>query len=210
MKNLIWLLILIVPLIVVLDNFTDNDDAEHIIKLLKDDEWLQENVYLNKNRFGSTLETQNQKLYFLPVLDKKYVVVEAISEKEYSAQTNVIFYNDKEINVILLERIPRNIVIDELINVDTSKNILKYSSNNQGAYMENYYKFDESGIIETTVYTHIGEDNLGNDFQRDFLINDENVDQNIYEERKKEFEKELDFQKIKLELTDENVDMYIK
>ena len=63
MKNLIWLLILIVPLIVVLDNFTDNDDAEHIIKLLKDDEWLQENVYLNKNRFGSTLETQNQKLF---------------------------------------------------------------------------------------------------------------------------------------------------
>lgn len=191
--------------------------VEAIKKALKDESWRKENVMMKNTCFGEAPSKNSQKLSFMRVVGADYeplIIVEAYSENDLSSQAFMVYYkNGKVVSVPLTEE-PLHIYHSG-VGVDPNK-----AKMNIG-YMHMGYEFNRMYDIKTgtlkyiqgigSYFTYDNNDNEKYEYYKHIDGANDNIEisQDEYNKLNKEYDN-YNFYEISTELTNSNIDKYVK
>ena len=200
-------------------NITDREKAiEEIKKCLKDKKWVQENVMMKQSCFENVPIQYEQKLTFMTVLGGKYspmVIVQAYSEKDTSNQAFIVSYQDGNVqsNPITEHALHNS---HAAVSVDPNNAMAVVNYMHMGYFYNTLYELKNGESKE--IRTVGGESKLdenGNEvpfkyFRRiDNSNNTADISEEEYNKLSAEFKK-YKFYPIGTDVTDDNIDLYIK
>ena len=200
------------------NNSSYNTAISEIKKCLKDKEWLKNNVMMKKNCFGNNIEG-DQVLTFMKIKsdagNAPMVAVEATSETDISREVFLVSYNDGKVTAKSITGFANHISHGNVV-IDPNNQMADNTYFHMGYVMDTYIDLKNANIefLDTIAYYFDFDENekekrsnftkrYGKD-EKDTDITEEeyNTIHSIYEDYK--------FYEITTELTDNNIDKYIK
>ncbi len=195
------------------ENATNDQESINLIKdALKDADWLKTNIRYKKNDIlaggeETILEDyyglDEQDINFSQSEDRKYVIVSV--EDSEGKQILLVFCENGNVKSVALVHF--STATYSAVCIDTKEKVL-YINEIQTALHSNtetYYRISENGLIELKSFAKYGVITGGNMLYMD----DKSISESLYEQNRKDMYNSYDFQEIDIELTNENVDMYI-
>ena len=201
------------------NNSKDNKKAtavEAIKKALKDESWRKENVMMKVTCFGDTSSKNSQKLSFMRVVGADYeplIIVEAYSEDDLSSQAFMVYYKNGKVVSIPLTGDPIHIYHGS-VGVDPNKAKMNIGYMHMG-YEYNIMYDIKSGMKEfvqgTGSYNTYENDEIIYEFYKyEGDIDNKNViSESEYNEMNNAYDNYY-FYEISTELTNSNIDKYVK
>lgn len=190
--------------------------AEAIKKALKDESWRKENVMMKNTCFGEAPSKNSQKLSFMRVVGADYeplIIVEAYSENDLSSQAFMVYYkNGKVVSVPLTEE-PLHIY-HSAVGVDPNKAKINIGYMHMG--YENNIMYDikngtKKFVQGTGLYNTYENDTIIYEFYkyREDTTNEILISESEYNQMNSAYDNH-NFYGISTELTNSNIDKYIK
>ncbi|MBP3707049.1 MAG: hypothetical protein J6J36_00325 [Clostridia bacterium] len=201
------------------NNSKDNKKAttvEAIKKALKDESWRKENVMMKKTCFGGTPSKNSQKLSFMRVVGADYeplIIVEAYSEDDLSSQAFMVYYKNGKVVSVPLTEDPIHIY-HSAVGVDPNK-----AKMNIG-YMHMGYEYNMMYDIKSGMKKYVQGTGSENTYENDEIIyefykyegdinNKTVISESEYNEMNNAYDNYY-FYEISTELTNSNIDKYVK
>ena len=202
----------------VLTNSSESLEISELKKCLKDKEWLKNNVFMKKNCFGNNIEG-NQTLTFmkLKAVDNKkpMVAVKTTSEKDLSSEVFLVSYSEGKVTAKSITGFALHIGHSD-VQIDPNNQMADHTYFHMGVVKDTYINLKNSNteFLDSIGY-YFELDENGLEKKSDFIkhYGEENNNTNITEEEYNNIKSKYNnykFYDIATELTDSNIDKYLK
>lgn len=182
--------------------------VEAIKKALKDDDWVKQNVMM-KTDFGGSDLNYEQELSFIALKNNNLVIVEADSWDGHSSQIFLVGYKNGEVKSLALTENPAHNG-HVVYSVDANNMVLFQGYVHMGCYDNKYYKISSMNFEEIEdIYSEEEWDN-GYTGKIIYEINNVETSEDEYKKAITEYGNKYSCVAVGTELTDANVDKYIK
>ena len=199
-------------------NDVDSVGISEIKKCLKDREWLKNNVFMKKNCFGNNIEG-NQTLTFMKIkaVDKNapMVAIKATSERDLSREVFLVSYNDGKVTSKSITGFAMHISHAD-VQIDPNNQMANNTYFHMGVVKDSYINLKNSNpefLDSIGYYFELDENGVEkkSNFSKHYGLeeNDTNITEIEYNNLKSKYNN-YKFYDITTELTDSNIDKYLK
>lgn len=206
------------------DNSNDSKEVSAIKKALKDKNWLEENVMMKESCFVDVPITGKQELTFMRVVGSDYkpmIIVEAYSEEDISVQDFMVYYKDGKV-------ISKPLTTGALhishagVGIDPNNAKMLYNYMHMGYGQNILYDLKDGNVkyVRAIAEQYRYEEDLNGEDSKESMHyyrcsesgtfeNSEEISEEEYFKILEEFGK-YDFYEISTDLTDSNIDKYVR